>query len=380
MGITFASNQSPTLGVELELTLVDRSTRQLTSAATEILTQITEGGPGEEHPKAKHELFECTIEIITGVCSTVSEARADLEETLTEIRPAADQRDLSLISVGTHPFSRWRDQVVSPSERYAELVQELQWTARRLAIYGAHFHVAVRSGERAVAIANALRTYLPHLLALSASSPYWEEEDSGLASSRIKIFESLPTAGLNPHIADWDEFQALMATLLRAQCIRSIREIWWDIRPHPNFGTVELRMCDAPPTLREVSALAALAQSLVEWLNERYEAGHRTDPRSEWTLRENKWLATRHGIDARLITDPEGLRRPARDLVAELVHDLGPTADRLGCREELEDVLRILDHGPSYLRQRGIREGGGTPQDVVDALVKELDTDEPLPP
>lgn len=375
MQIDFAASPGPSLGVELELTVVDRDTRALVSVATELLDELAAGRP-EGHPKAKHELFECTIEIITGVCTTVAEARADLAGTLAEVRAAADRRGLTLMSAGTHPFSHWRHQTISPSERYAELVEELQWTARRLAIYGAHFHVGIQSGERAVAVANALRGPLPLLLALSASSPYWEGEDSGLASARSKVFEGLPTAGLHPRFADWREFEGLMGTLLRAECIHSIREIWWDVRPHPDFGTVELRMCDAPATLREVAALAALAQSLVVSLDERHQRGALDEPAADWTVRENKWLAARHGIDAQLITDDHGGRRSARDLIAELIDELAPTAERLGCAPELADVHRILEHGPSYVRQRAVRAAGGTPEDVVDLLVRELATDE----
>jgi carboxylate-amine ligase len=382
--LTFAPNDRPTLGVELELCLVDRGTRELTSAASAVLADLAHPSPdGEEptpHPKAKHELFECTVEIITGVCATVAEARADLQTTLDELRAAADRRGLDVIGAGTHPFSRWRDQQVSPDDRYARLVDELQWTARRLAIFGAHFHVAVRSGERAIAIANALRTHLPVFLALSASSPYWEGEDSGLASARSKVFEGLPTAGLNPPIADWSEFESLIDTLVGAGCIRSIREIWWDVRPHPDFGTIELRMCDVPPTLTEAAGIAALAQSLVADLEVRVAHGEPLDRRNEWTVRENKWLAARHGIDTELIVDPSGTRRPVPDIVADLVDQLLPTAERLGCASELSSVLAICEQGPSYARQRAVRANGGSPADVVDHLVRELDRGEAILP
>lgn len=377
MEIGFTANDAPTLGIELELTLVDDESRALASEASTLLDELAAGHP-EGHPKAKHELFECTVEIITDVCTTVGEARTDLAGSLAEVQEAAGRHGLSVVSSGTHPFSSWRDQLVSPSARYQELIAELQWTARRLAIFGVHFHVAVKSGQRAVAIANALREHLPLLLALSASSPYWDGEDTGLASSRSKVFETLPTAGLNPHLDGWAEFESLMGTLVAAECIRTVREIWWDVRPHPDFGTVELRMCDAPPTLREVAALAALAQSLVVWLDEHVEPT--ATPGRDWTVRENKWLAARHGIEARLIADRAGTRRPARDLADELLTRLGPTATALGCATELDDVRRILDHGASYRRQRAIRAAGGSPSDVVDALVRELRTDEPVLP
>jgi carboxylate-amine ligase len=379
---TFAPNEHPTLGVELELCLVSRSTRELVSAASRVLADLA-GSDGEgpvPHPKAKHELFECTVEIITGICTTVAEARSDLQGTLDELRGAAAAHGLDVIGAGTHPFSRWRDQQVSPDERYARLVDELQWTARRLAIFGAHFHVAVRSGERAIAVANALRTHLPIFLALSASSPFWEGEDSGLASARSKVFEGLPTAGLNPPIADWTEFESLIDTLVAAGCIRSIREIWWDVRPHPDFGTIELRMCDVPSTLTEVAGLAALAQCLVADLEERVGHGEPLDRRNEWTVRENKWLAARHGIAAELIVDHSGERRPLPVIVAALVEQLLPTADRLGCAAELRSVLDICEHGPSYVRQRAVRTAGGSPVDVVDHLVRELEGGEVIAP
>jgi carboxylate-amine ligase len=377
MTIAFAHNDHASLGIEVELSLVDRHTGRLVDAATPILDALGAGHPERVHPKAKHELFECTVEIITGVCETVAEAKADLATTLDEVRTEAAARGLVPISVGTHPFGRWRDQTFSPSERYAELVDEMQWTARRLLIFGIHFHVGVRSPEKAIAFVNILKQYIPHFLVLSASSPFWESEDSGLASTRTKVFETLPTAGIPPVLADWAEFEGLMATFIEARCIRSIREIWWDLRPHPDFGTVEFRICDGIPTLREIAALAALAQCLVQWLDERYDAGEFPRPANEWLIRENKWLASRHGLDAELIVDDRGQRRPVRELLQELVGALHPVADRLGCRAELDDVLTIAANGPSYVRQRRIIEQGGSNADVVAALVRELETDEP---
>jgi carboxylate-amine ligase len=385
--LTFTGSERHTLGVELELCLVDPTTRELVSAATAVLDDLAEsaggashGGLPEQHPKAKHELFECTIEIITGICDTVADARDDLTGTLTEVRDAARQRGLECISAGTHPFSTWRDQRISPDERYMELVDELQWTARRLAIFGAHFHVGVASGDRAIAIANALRDHLPVMLALSASSPFWSGEDSGLASARSKVFETLPTAGLNPRFENWREFEGLIDALIRAGCIRTIREVWWDVRPHADFGTVELRMCDAPPTLQEVAALAALAQALVAHLDDCFDQGTIPDRREEWLVRENKWLAARHGIDAHLITDKDGRRSPMREVVDELLTVLEPKATALNCRDELLDVRTILERGPSYARQRAVRAAGGSATDVVDHLVRELATGEVITP
>lgn len=372
MHIDFARNESTTVGIELELCLVDRDTGELVSAASELLRELGRGHPDGLHPKAKHELFECTIEIITGVCTTIAEARADLAATLAELREVGASHNIVPVSIGTHPFGRWRDQTVSPPERYSELLEEMVWTARRLLIFGTHYHVAVRSPEKAIAIATALQEYLPYFLILSASSPYWEREDSGMASSRIKVFESLPTAGLPPRLSNWREFEEFMETLIEAGCIRSIREVWWDIRPHPVFGTVELRMCDAPPTLHEVAAIGALAQSLVEWLDQLHDAGRFPPQPREWTVRENKWLAARYGLDSELIVDQRGGRRPAPELIAELVTDLEPIAEKLECADELHDVLGIIERGPGYVRQRAIIQAGGSPADVVAAMVLEL--------
>jgi carboxylate-amine ligase len=375
--IDFHHSERSSLGIEMELAIVDRATGELASAASDMLESLGRGHPDGAHPKVKHELFECTVEAITGVCATVSEARADLGSTLAEIATEADARGLAMFCAGSHPFSRWRDQVVSPDPRYHDLVAEMQWTAHRLQIFGIHYHVGVRSAEKAIAIANALTATLPHLLALAASSPYWEGHDTGLASCRTKVFEALPTAGLPYRLADWAEFEEFMATLVNAEAIRTIREVWWDIRPHPVFGTVELRMCDGVPTLREVITLAAVAQSLVELYDRRLDAGEELPSPREWVVRENKWLAARHGIDARLIVDDAGNRRPARDEIAQLVDELTATARDLGCADELTGVCDILEHGPSYERQRQIVRDGGTLVDVVASLVRELATDTP---
>ncbi len=377
MHIPFNASERSSLGVEVELEIVDRRTRELASAATSILTEVGAGHPGEEHPKAKHELFECTIEIITGICATVAEARDDLGTTLKEVAAAAERRGLAMLCSGTHPFSDWHDQQVSPDPRYARLVEEMQWLARRMQIFGVHFHVGVRSAEKSIAIANALTAYIPHFLAMSASSPFWGGRDTGLASSRSKVFENLPTAGLPYRLDDWAEFEQFMETLVNAQAITSIREVWWDIRPHPDFGTVELRICDGIPTLREVAGLAALAQSLVEWLDTLLDRGHTLPVPREWVLRVNKWRAARYGVGAEIIADDLGTRVPLVQAVRQLVEELSPVASRLGCLEELTSNLDVLELGPSYLRQRRVVAAGGGPVEVVDSLIREMETDRP---
>ncbi|MBV8160043.1 MAG: glutamate--cysteine ligase [Acidimicrobiia bacterium] len=379
MQIDFHSSESSSLGIEMELEIVDVDTRELHSGATEILAEAGRNYPDGVHPKAKHELLESTIEIITGVCSTVAEARADLESTLAELQPQLERRDLTFICSGSHPFSDWAKQQISPNPRYERLVEEMQWLARRLQIFGIHVHVGVRSAEKAIAIANALTAYIPHFLALSASSPYWMGQDTGLASCRSKVFEALPTAGLPYQLSGWSQFEDFMHTLVSAKAISSIREVWWDIRPHPDFGTIEFRICDGLPTMSEVAAVAAMSQSLVEWLDALYDKGFTLPVPRSWVVRENKWRAARHGVYAEVITDDGGTLAPMGDAVDAVLGELTPVAERLGCGAELEHVRAILADGPSYLRQRDVVASGGTLVDVVDSLIEELHTDRPHP-
>ena len=376
MDILFNSSPGSSLGIEVELQLVDQGSRELRSGASRIL-ECLEDVHGQPHPKAKNELIESNIEIITGVCSTVAEARSDLEGTLAEVVPVAEELGLSLLCAGTHPFSDWAVQDITPKERYHRLVDEVQWPARRMAIFGIHTHVGVRSAEKAIAITNALTGYIPHFLALSASSPWWKGRDTGLASCRTKIFEGLPTAGIPQQLAGWDEFGELMTTLISAKAISSIREIWWDIRPHPNFGTVELRICDGLPTMTEIATVAALAQCLVEWMDSLLDRGYTLPCPKRWIVGQNKWRAARHGLDAEIIVDDGGGLAPLRQTIADLVEELTPVARRLGCEKELDHTRRILDHGPSCVRQRRWVEAGGTLVDVVDGLIGELRSDEP---
>jgi glutamate---cysteine ligase / carboxylate-amine ligase len=373
--IPFHSSTRSSLGVEWELELVDRETRQLTSGASEILGEMS---PDGEHPKAKFELLESTIEVITGVCTTVGEATADLAGTVAEVSAAAERRGLGLMCSGTHPITDWKTQRISPNPRYAKLIEDMQWLARRLQIFGVHVHVGVRSPEKAIPIVNALTAYVPHFLGLSASSPYWIGEDTGLASSRSKVFEGLPTAGLPYQLSGWPQFEEYMETLLSTGTIASIKEVWWDIRPHPTFGTVELRICDGLPTLSEVGMVAALAQCLVDTLDREIDKGYTLPVPKGWVVRENKWRAARHGLDAQVIVGDDDRTVPLRDALADLVQELGPAAQRLGCEAELERVGDVLEHGASYERQRRVAAAsGGDLTAVVDSLLEEFAADKP---
>ena len=374
MHIPFQPSERSSLGIEWELELVDLDTRELTSGASQILEEIALV-PGEEHPKAKHELLESTVEVITGVCSTVAEAREDLAGTVKDVQAAAARRNLGVMCSGTHPFTDWTTQQISPNPRYEQLVEQMQWLARRLQIFGVHVHVGVRSPDKSIPINNALMMYIPHFLALSASSPYWMGADTGLASARSKVFEGLPTAGLPYALSGWDAFEEYMETLISSNTIESIREVWWDIRPHPNFGTVELRICDGIPTLDEISVVAALAQSLVESLDRQLDKGYTLPQPRMWLVRENKWRAARYGLDAEIVVDDRGQSvKPVKEAILDLAEDLEPIARKLGCAEELMQVERILDVGASYERQRAVAAANdGDLKAVVDSLLTEMD-------
>ena len=374
MQIPFSSSPRASLGVEWELELVDVETRQLRSGASQVLAELS---PGREHPKAKHELLESTIEVITGVCSTVAEAEADLSGTIDALRPLVEARGLAMTCSGTHPLTDWQTQSISPDPRYGKLVEDMQWLARRLQIFGVHVHVGVRAPDKAIAMVNALSAYIPHFLALSASSPYWVGADTGLASARSKVFEGLPTAGLPYQLSGWPAFEDYMETLISTGTIASIKEVWWDIRPHPTYGTVELRICDGLPTLQEVGMVAALSQCLVETFDREIDKGYTLPTPKGWVVRENKWRAARRGMDADIIAE-DGKVRPVREALADLVHELRPTAQRLDCEAELSRVLTTVEQGASCSRQRAVAAAsGGDLTAVVDSLLAEFAQDRP---
>jgi len=372
MKIDFSSSAGPSLGVEWELELVDLASRELVSASNEILAEIAPDGGGD-HPKAKHELFQSCIEVITGICTTVAEARADLAATVAEVQAAAGRRGLGVMCSGSHPTTDWETQDISDDERYRALVERNQWLARQLQIFGVHVHVGVREPDKVMPMVNALLSYVPHLLALSASSPYWIGSDTGLASYRSKVFEALPTAGLPYQLSGWDQFERYMELLISTKAIQTVREVWWDIRPHPDFGTVELRICDGLPTLDEITAVAAIAQCLVEQMDTQLDRGYLLPEPRAWIVRENKWRAARYGLEADIVVDARGTVQPVRHALNELIEELTPTARRLGCTDELAIAGRILEQGASYERQRRVAtENDGDLRAVVDALLDEM--------
>ena len=360
----FHASPGPSLGVEIELGLVDRQTLQPVPACPEVLALMRPPGAAE-HPKVKGEFYASSLEIITGICTSVADARADLQATIAEVGPVLDRLGLALQPGGGHPTAHWQELTVSPAPRYQDFAERIQWPARRSMCHGIHYHVGVRSGDAAVALANSLATFVPILLGPSASSPFWAGADTGMASARTKVFEGMPTADIPAELADFAEFRVLMAQMQKAGALRTVRELWWDIRPHPGFGTVEIRVCDGMATLEEVLALAALTQALTADLNDRFDAGEPLPRLRRWALKENKWRAARWGMEADVI-GTDGSTTPVREVLDAQLERLAPVADRLGCSAELADVARVAAD-PGYQRQRRLAHADG-----LEAVTRDL--------
>lgn len=379
MPITFAPSPRSTLGIEWELSLVDRRTRELVQLGPEIIAELDRDFPPSTFPHVAGELLENTVELVSAPHRRVSAATDELRELAAAALTAADARGAALIGSGSHPFSRWDDQRVTPNERYDRFVERTRWWGRNMLIWGVHVHVGVDQRSRVVPLVHALLAHLPHLLALSTSSPLWAGETTGYASNRTLMFQQLPTAGLPWDVEDWDGIERVLHDLTVTGIIAEPTEARWDIRPAPRWGTIELRACDSASTLAEISAIAALTQCLVEHFQQVADRGGALPRLQPWFVRENKWRAARYGLNARVIIDAEGRQEPLRDALAELMTTLAPVAAQLDCEAELDQVAQIIAGGTSAERQlavyaaHGGAAGGSTAlHAVVDSLVDEF--------
>ena len=365
--LEFNPNSYPTLGVELELALVDARTLELSNSIHQVLERL----PSHVGDRAKPELMQCCLEINTGICRSVGQAADDLVETLRVVEQVTDSLGLQLWWCGTHPRSLCQQQQVTPDPRYYKLVNLLQEMARRLITFGLHVHVGVDSGDKAVMICDRIMQHLPTLLALSCSSPFWEGHDTGLHSHRSKIMEVLPTAGLPTLMRNWSEYTWLVNHLVVTGFINTIREIWWDVRPHHNFGTVEVRVCDMPGNLERVLAITALIQCLVKALSDQIDEGTYQHDCHPMMVRQNKWRACRFGNKAQLVDSYTCEVKAVSAVSARLIERLMPTARNLECAAYLEQVQALAD-GPSWSdRQRAIQRETGDPSEVLRRLIAE---------
>ncbi|ANS30346.1 Carboxylate-amine ligase [Rhodococcus opacus] len=374
MVVPFPGSPRPTLGVEWEIALVDRVTRDLSNTAAEVFDAVANLA-GPEDPRITKELLRNTVELVTGIHSTVGEAMGDLDESLDLLRRAADPLGVDLICAGTHPFAQWSTQLVTRTPDYDELIERTQWWGRQMLIWGVHVHVGVSSPQKVFPILNALLQRYPHLLALSASSPMWAGVNTGYASNRALMFQQLPTAGLPYQFANWGQYEDFISDQMKTGVITKVGGMHWDIRPAPRWGTIEVRVFDGISTRAELSSLVALVHCLIVDLDRRFEAGENLPNLQPWHVKENKWRAARYGLDAEIILDQDSNERLVTDDLNDLLEKLAPTAARLGCADELAAVAEIPRRGASYQRQRQVAEAtGGDLVAVVDALVKELGT------
>ncbi|HNP13569.1 MAG TPA: glutamate--cysteine ligase [Mycobacterium sp.] len=366
--IDFAGSPRQTLGVEWEFALVDKATGDLINEATAVIAEVGES------PHVHKELLRNTIEVVTGICDTVPEAMADLHSTLVSTHDIVSDRGMELFCAGTHPFAQWSAQKLTDAPRYAELIKRTQWWGRQMLIWGVHVHVGISSAHKVMPIISSLLNHYPHLLALSASSPFWAGEDTGYASNRSMMFQQLPTAGLPFQFQTWREFERFVHDQKTTGIIDHVNEIRWDIRPSPHLGTVEVRIFDGVSNLRELSALVALTHCLIVDLDRRLDAGEELPVMPPWHVQENKWRAARYGLDAIIILDADSNERLVTEDLDDLLTRLEPVARSLDCAAELAAVAEIPRRGASYQRQRRVaEENDGDLRAVVDALVGELE-------
>ncbi|MFP6677564.1 MAG: YbdK family carboxylate-amine ligase [Pirellulaceae bacterium] len=353
--LVFQSNPTHTLGVELELGLTDKVSGALSSSIQPLL----DGLPDDVRQWCKPELMQCCVEVITDVCDSVDSVEIDLRKKLLAVQGVADEIGVGLWWGSTHPFSRWSDQQISPSDRYANLVNLLQEMARRLVTFGLHVHVGVDSGDKAVMICDRIMQHLPTLLALTASSPFWEDRNTGLQSQRAKVMEGLPTAGLPTLMRNWSEYVWLVNHMVDTGFINTIREIWWDVRPHHGFGTVEVRVCDMPGSLDDVLAVTALIQSLVAALSEQIDQGTYQHDCHPMMVRQNKWRAARFGTRAELVNSYTHEVQAVPATVERLIRRLEDTAQSLGCLPRLQSVYGVAERAGWSYQQTSIAKDEG---------------------
>jgi carboxylate-amine ligase len=375
LNIDFAQSAQSSLGVEWELALVDAQTGELVSVAEHVLDAVRAGHPelkdDDEHPHVKQELLLNTVELVTGVCHTVSEAKADLTSALTAVRDVTDPMGVELFCAGSHPFAAPRSQPVTDKARYAKLIDRTQWWGQQMVIYGVHVHVGLDHRDKALPVLDGLLNYFPHFQALSASSPFWAGEDTGYASQRALMFQQLPTAGLPFQFPNWALYEDYVQDMFTTGVIDTISEIRWDIRPVPALGTIEMRVCDGLSTLQDVGAIAALTQCLVDEFSTALDNGWAIPTMPPWHVQENKWRAARYGMDAIIILNAAGKEMPVTEHLREhVLNRLEPVAQKLGCSQELADVDKIIDAGAGYQRQRRVaaEHDGDLRAVVLDAV------------
>ena len=345
------AHPSLTIGVEEEYLLVDRSTLDLVEQAPAGLMEEAER---ELQGHVSPEFLQCQIEVETSVCKTVGEARNELASLRRTLARIAEGHGLALIAASTHPFADWSRMQFTPKERYLQLAKDLQGVGRRLLICGMHVHIGVENEDLRIDLFNQLPYFLPHLLALSTSSPFWQGRDMGLESYRLTVFDTLPRTGLPPQFESWGEYERAVDVLVSAGIIEDATKIWWDLRPSARFPTLETRICDICTRLDDTAAIAAMVQSLVRMLYRLRRNNQRWRRYEPFLINENRWRAQRYGVRESLIDFGRGELVAYTDLLEELIGMLREDAEELGCLDELLSTREILERGTSADRQRRV--------------------------
>jgi glutamate---cysteine ligase / carboxylate-amine ligase len=371
----FGQGDPFTLGVEEEYQLLDGTTFDLVQHIDTMLAAIS----GHElEARINPELMQSVIEITTPVCHTAGDVMRELTSLRTYVTDVAREKGLRVGSAGTHPFSLFERQRITAKDRYRALIDQMQYVARRELIFGMHVHVAVDDPEKAIQVVNGLLPQLAPLLALSASSPFWRGEPTGLASSRQMVFSAFPRSGPPPRFRDYSDYAEVVGQLERSGCIADYTHIWWDIRLHPRLGTIEVRVCDAVTSIEDAAAIAAYCQALVKQLSERYDAGEDIPSYHRILTSENKWLAARYGLEAPVMDLATGRRNriPIARVVRRTLAEIEPHARELGSERELEGIEEILGRGSSADRQLRVYNAN---RDVVEVAREIAEATEALP-
>ena len=359
-----------TLGIEEEYQTVDPETRDLRS---HIHAEIIEKGKLILQERVKAEMHQSVVEVGTSVCNNIKDAKEELKKLRRDMIRLSRENGLRLASAATHPFADWRMQEVTPDERYKNIVEDLQLVARANLIFGLHVHVGVEDRETAIHLMNHARYFVPHLLALSSNSPFWLGMDTGLKSYRCKVFDKFPRTNMPDYFPSWGEYDSYVKLLVKTNCIDNAKKIWWDIRPHPFFNTLEFRVCDIPMRVEETIALAALIQATVAKLYRLYSAntGFRLYRRS--LLMENKWRAARYGLDGKLVDFGKQTEVPERELIEEYLEFVDDVLDELDSRKEVEYIREIMKMGTGADRQLKVYRKTGDMKAVVDYIIEETE-------
>jgi len=363
----FGKGDPYTLGVEEEYMLLDPETWDLVQHIDSVLSAAADG---EHEARINAELMQSVLEVTTPVCRTAADVLGALSQLRAYVVDIARDQGCRLGSAGTHPFSLFERQRITARDRYRQLVDQLQYVARRELIFGMHMHVAVDDPEKAIQVMNGLLVHLPQMLALSASSPFWRGEPTGLSSSRQMVFAAFPRSGPPPRFRDYDDYAALVGQLERTGCIADYTHIWWDIRPHPRLGTIEMRVCDAVTRLDDVIAITAYYQAIVKMYCEQHDAGKEIPSWHRMLTTENKWLAARYGLEAPVMDLATGRRNrvPVAQLIRRTLRDVEPHARELGSDRELDGIREILARGNGADRQLRVWNAN---RDIVE-VVREI--------